>query len=117
MRLPRATTVSAATMKPPFSSSRLRSTPSARSAFSRERRRASALGRSPLRGDSSTSLGNSASGSTPICCSSAKRRGDAEASTSFGRQSFGSAAKELSGLRAARAAELRRGPYWKARRL
>ncbi len=46
------------------------------------RRRASSRGGSALRGVSSISAGRRDAGSMPICCSSARRRGEAEASTS-----------------------------------
>ena len=54
-------------------------------AFSALRRCASARGDSLRRGVSSMSAGMTASGSTPICASSARRRGEPEASTRRGR--------------------------------
>src|ERR1700722_6107680 len=52
-------------------------------------------GSSPFLGVSSTSAGNKASGSRPICCKSSRRRGEAEARTSLGRQALGSSLKAV----------------------
>ena len=62
-------------------------TAAAMAAFSALSRCASARGDSLRSGVSSISAGMTASGSTPICASSARRRGEPEASTSAGADS------------------------------
>src|SRR3954469_5005407 len=88
MRRPTATTVSAARMKEPRSSSSSWIDFSAASALARASRLAQARGNSPRRGVSSTSAGRSASGSMPAWLSNDRRRGEPEARTNLGRPSI-----------------------------
>src|SRR4051794_26312408 len=88
MRRPTATTVSAAMMKAPRSSSSSWTDFSAASALARASRLAQARGSSPRFGVSSTSAGRSASGSMPAWLSRPRRRGEPEARTNLGRPSM-----------------------------
>src|SRR5882724_9593543 len=85
MRRPTATTVSAARMYEPLSSSSTRTRSSAASALARASRLAQARGSSPRCGVSSTLAGRSASASMPAWLMSVTRRGEPDARTSLGR--------------------------------
>src|SRR4029077_6538200 len=106
MRRPTATTVSAARMNAPLSSSSARTIASATSAFLRASRVEQARGNSPRFGVSSMSAGRNASGSMPAWLTSASRRGEPKARTNFGRPITGTRSRRD----AARPA--RRGPGW-----
>src|SRR5262245_33947044 len=88
-RRPTATTVSAASTKAFSYSFSPRISFLAASALARASRFTICRGTSPLVTLSSIVVGRSASGVMPACSSSASRRGEAEASTSFGRSVLG----------------------------